>query len=78
MARARTVGMRGISWVPSPAQSWPASNTTRLGGRTQRNNTSFLYDGVNSVQEIAGGSPSANILTGGVDENFLRSDISGT
>ena len=29
------------------------------------------------MQELAGGGPSANILTGEVDEHFLRSDING-
>jgi RHS repeat-associated protein len=39
---------------------------------------SFLYDGDNVVQEQAGGTPSANILTGlGTDEIFMRTDASG-
>lgn len=49
-----------------------------FGRRIGRNSTSFLFDGLNSVQELAGGSPTANVLAGGIDENFLRSDISGT
>jgi RHS repeat-associated protein len=36
-----------------------------------------LYDGVTPVQELAGGSPTANLLTGGVDEFFTRTDSSG-
>jgi RHS repeat-associated protein len=41
--------------------------------------TAFLYDGLNTVQEISGGSPSANILPGlGIDEWLTRSDIAGT
>jgi RHS repeat-associated protein len=44
-----------------------------IGGTTQ-----FLYDGVNPVQEISGGSASANLLTGGVDEYFQRTDSAGT
>lgn len=43
-----------------------------IGGTTQ-----FLYDGVNSVQEISGTSASANLLTGGVDEYFQRTDSAG-
>jgi len=40
--------------------------------------TSFLYDGVNAVQEITGGSPSANVLAGaGVDQWLSRSDSGG-
>ena len=48
-------------------------------GRRTKNaaGTNFLYDGVNSVQELAGTTPTANILAGGVDENFLRSDAGG-
>jgi RHS repeat-associated protein len=40
--------------------------------------TSYLYDGGNIIQEQSGGSPSANTLTGGVDQFFSRSDGSGT
>ncbi len=40
--------------------------------------TSFLYDGLNPVQELQNGSPSANMLTGlGIDEYFQRIDSSG-
>lgn len=31
-----------------------------------------LYDGANVVQELAGRSPSANLLPGGVDEVFMK------
>ncbi|RDU96775.1 RHS repeat-associated core domain-containing protein, partial [Trinickia dinghuensis] len=41
--------------------------------------TNFLYDGANAVQELAGGTPSANMLTGlRVDEVFGRTDSLGT
>ncbi|RDU94533.1 RHS repeat-associated core domain-containing protein, partial [Trinickia dinghuensis] len=41
--------------------------------------TNFLYDGANAVQELAGGTPSANMLTGlGIDEVFSRTDSLGT
>jgi RHS repeat-associated protein len=40
--------------------------------------TSFLYDGLNPVQELQSGSPSASMLTGlGIDEYFQRTDASG-
>ena len=40
--------------------------------------TQFLYDGLNPVQEIQSGAPSANLLTGlGVDEYFQRTDSAG-
>ncbi len=39
--------------------------------------TQFLYDRMNPVQELQGGAPSANLLTGRrLDENFARTDSS--
>jgi RHS repeat-associated protein len=53
-----------------------------FGRRTSKSvngqSTQYLYDGVDAVQEIAGGSPLANLLTGGVDEVFTRADSTGT
>jgi RHS repeat-associated protein len=40
--------------------------------------TSFLYDGANAAQELSGTTPTANLLSGGIDEIFSRSDSSGT
>ncbi|SFQ19572.1 RHS repeat-associated core domain-containing protein [Ralstonia sp. NFACC01] len=34
----------------------------------------LFYDGQNVVQELSGSSPSANLLTGGIDEVFSRTD----
>jgi len=40
--------------------------------------TAFLYDGLNLVQELAGGLPAANLLTGlRIDEYLARTDASG-
>jgi RHS repeat-associated protein len=40
--------------------------------------TQFLYDGLNPVQELQSGTPSANLLTGlGIDEYFQRTDSAG-
>jgi RHS repeat-associated protein len=45
-----------------------------IGGTT----TQFLYDGVNPVQELSTGTPTANLLTGlGTDEYFSRTDGAG-
>jgi hypothetical protein len=45
-----------------------------IGGTT----TQFLYDGLNPVQELAGGTPTANQLTGlDLDEFFTRTDGAG-
>ena len=51
----------------------------RTGGvfRTNRG-TAFLYDGANAAQELSGGAVSANLLSGGIDEMFSRTDSSGT
>jgi len=41
--------------------------------------TQFLYDGLNPVQELQAGTPTADMLTGlGIDEYFQRADASGT
>ena len=52
-----------------------------LGRRMSKNingtPTQYLYDRLNPVQEIQGGSPSANLLTGlRLDEYFTRTDSS--
>ena len=39
--------------------------------------TNFLYDGANAVQEF-GTLPTANLLTGGVDERFMRASSAET
>lgn len=53
-----------------------------LGRRAQKiingTSTQFLYDRSNPVQELQGGTPSANLLTGlGIDERFQRTDSAG-
>ena len=40
--------------------------------------TSYLYDGYNVVQELSGATPTANLLVGGLDGIFARTDGSGT
>lgn len=50
-----------------------------LGRRYRTNsNTQSLYDGIDSVQELASGVAQANRVTGGVDEFFSRADSTGT
>lgn len=39
--------------------------------------TAFLYDGANAAQELTAGTPTANLLSGGIDEMFSRTDSSG-
>lgn len=40
--------------------------------------TNYLYDGLNVVQELSGSTPTANILTGSLDEIFTRTESSTT
>ena len=53
-----------------------------LGRRTAKTllsaTTGFLYDGPNAVQEQNGTGVTANMLTGGVDERFQRTDSTGS
>ncbi len=50
----------------------------RMGKTFMSANTNYLYDGANPVQELNGTTPTANLLTGGVDERFTRTDATGT
>jgi len=69
-------GTRAISWHRSGQQTFQYDGT----GRRSQNGAGvgFVYDGLNPVQEIVSGSPRANLLTGGLDEIFARTDTSGT
>jgi len=48
-------------------------------GRRTKNlqNTSFLFDGANAVQELSGSTATANLISGGIDEIFTRTDSGG-
>lgn len=54
----------------------------RFGRRASKSllgtSTNFLFDGGSAVQEVTGGTNTANSLTGGVDEVFQRSDSAGS
>jgi RHS repeat-associated protein len=66
--------------------SGPVSGTFAYDGFRRRRaktvsgtTTQFLYDGLNPVQELAAGTPTANTLTGlAIDEPFRRTDSSTT
>jgi RHS repeat-associated protein len=49
-------------------------------GRRTKNlqNTSFLFDGANAVQELSGSTATANLMSGGIDEIFTRTDSTGS
>lgn len=48
----------------------------RIAKTVSGTTTQFLYDGLGIVQELSGSTPTANLLTGGTDEIFTRSDSS--
>jgi RHS repeat-associated protein len=45
---------------------------------TNLQNTSFLFDGLNAVQELSGSTPAANLISGGIDEIFTRAESTGS
>src|SRR5262249_31060254 len=49
-------------------------------GRRTKNaaGKSFLFDGANATEELSGTTPTASLLTGGIDELFQRTDGNGT
>jgi hypothetical protein len=50
-----------------------------FGRRIQNaSGTSFLYDGANAAQELSGSTVTGNILSGGIDEVFTRTDSGGS
>jgi RHS repeat-associated protein len=50
----------------------------RLSKTVSGTATNFLYGGNNVVQELSGTTPTANLLTGAIDETFTRTDGTGT
>ena len=68
-----------LSAVTKSGQTLPSFTYDAFGRRQKKTLgatvTSYLYDGGNTVQELTGGSPTANVLTGpGLDEIFQRSE----
>jgi RHS repeat-associated protein len=81
-------GIRSYTWNARnelTALSGPVSGSFEydaVGRRRLRtvggNAKQYLYDGLNPVQELASGTPVANLLTGlGIDEYFTRTDSAG-
>jgi len=68
-----------ISLSGGASAGFAYDGTGRRRGKTiSSTTTNFMYDGLNLVQELSGGAPTANLLTGlGIDETFTRSDGSG-
>ena len=68
-----------MSSMNTSAVSFQYDPYGRRSGKTVAGiTTNYLYDGANITQEISAGSPIANLLSGGVDEVFTRTDSSGT
>src|SRR5260370_11158319 len=80
-------GTHGYTWDSRNHLKQIDSGTTAsfaydpLGRRISKNilgtTTSFLYDGANAVQEVIGGTNTANSLMGDIHEVFQRTDSSG-
>jgi RHS repeat-associated protein len=74
-ARNQLSGTSGGVSASFGSDGFGRRRTKTVGGTT----TQFLYDGLNPVQELASGTPTANLLTGlGIDEYFTRIDASTT
>jgi RHS repeat-associated protein len=72
-----------LSAVTKSGQTLPSFTYDAFGRRQKKTLgatvTSYLYDGANSVQELTGATPTANMLTGlGVDEVFRRTESAAT
>jgi YD repeat-containing protein len=73
-ARNQLVGISGASTASFVYDALGRRVSRTVGGQT----TEYVYDGLNTVQEKIGGTPSANMLTGGTDELFTRTTGGGT
>jgi RHS repeat-associated protein len=74
-ARNQLVGLSGATAASFAYDAFGRRRAKTVAGNTTR----FLYDRLNSVQEqSSGGTPTANLLTGGTDETFTRTESSGT
>ena len=68
--------LAGLSGAASASFAYDATGQRRA--KTTSGSTSYLYDGANAAQELVGGSPTATVLAGGVDEVFQRTEGAGT
>jgi len=72
-ARNQLVSMSGSTTAAFQYDAHGRRISKTIAGAT----TGFLYDGVNAAQELSGTTPTANMLSGGVDEIFMRTDSTG-
>jgi RHS repeat-associated protein len=68
--------LTGISGSVSASFQYDAFGR-RISKTINSSTTSYVYDGVDAVQEQAGGIVVANMLVGGVDEVLTRTDSAG-
>ena len=73
-ARNQLVSISGVVSANFQYDPFGRRVRTTINGTT----TDYLYDGANVIQEQIGGTPSANMLTGGVDEVFSRMESADT
>ena len=74
-ARDRLTGISGATSASFQYDPFGRRTSKTINGT----GTNFVYDGVNPVQELSGGTVLSNLLTGlDVDEYFGRSDAGGT
>ncbi len=71
-ARNQLVSISGGTSASFQYDAFGRRVSKTIGGMTQ-----YLYDGANPVQELSGTTASANLLTGGLDEYFQRTDLAG-
>ena len=69
-ARDQLTATSGSSSASFQYDAFGRRTAKTVGGSS----VSYLYDGLNVVQELSGATPSANVLTGAVDEVFSRTD----
>lgn len=72
-SRNRLVGLAGAATASFAYDAFGRRTVKTIGGAAR----GFLYDGLNPVQELAGTTPVANLLSGGIDELFSRTDAAG-
>ena len=69
-ARNQLASMSGGTAAAFQYDAYSRRSSKTIAGAT----TGFLYDGVNAVQELSGTTPTANMLSGSIDEIFMRTD----
>lgn len=70
-----TSAISGALAFGGAAASFSYDGLGRRSGKTVGGAATFAYDGLNVVQELTGGTPRANLLTGqGLDETYSRTD----